>query len=486
MGKGGEAKLAVSNKSDAEMTKTSLTKYTWAEVKKHASPADAWMVYHNKVYDVSDWYEHPGGAVIFTHAGDDMTDIFAAFHAPGSQNMMKRFLIGELIPESVEHKDDHQREFEKAYRDLRSKMVMMGLFKSSIGFYIYKQASNLAMWAFAMYVMYAFDNVFAQVSSAMFMGLFFQQCGWLAHDFLHHQVYRNRRYGDITGLFWGNLMQGFSIQWWKNKHNGHHAVPNLHNSSAVAQDGDPDIDTMPLLAWSLKQAQSYRELRSDGKDSGFTKFMIKNQKIFYFPILLLARLSWLNESVKAAFGLGAASENAALEYKRRGLQYPISEKVLLAMHHAWVFTYISGFGRFSFGYSAALYLLMTGSSGLFLALVFGLGHNGMATYDADKRPDFWKLQVTTTRNITGGHGLPQAFVDWFCGGLQYQVDHHLFPGLPRHNLKKANDLVHSFCKEWKVGYHAADLVDGNIEVLQHLDKVAMEFVIDFVRDGPTM
>ena len=49
-------------------------------------------------------------------------------------------------------------------------------------------------------------------------------------------------------------MQGFSVQWWKNKHNGHHAVPNLHNSTAKAQDGDPDIDTMPVLAWSVKQA----------------------------------------------------------------------------------------------------------------------------------------------------------------------------------------------------------------------------------------
>lgn len=41
----------------------------------------------------------------------------------------------------------------------------------------------------------------------------------------------------------GNLFQGFSVAWWKNKHNTHHAVPNVHGA-------DPDIDTMPLLAWS--------------------------------------------------------------------------------------------------------------------------------------------------------------------------------------------------------------------------------------------
>ena len=79
--------------------------------------------------------------------------------------------------------------------------------------------------------------------------------------------------------------------------------------------------------------------------------------------------------------------------------------------------------------------------GLLLALVFGLGHNGMAVYDADERPDFWKLQVTTTRNVTGNF-----LVQWFCGGLGYQVDHHLFPMIPRHKLGQLHTLVEAFCK----------------------------------------
>lgn len=484
MGKGGDAKFANASKDTSTMSKAA-TKYTWEEVQKHRTPADAWVVYHNKVYDVSDWYEHPGGAVIFTHAGDDMTDIFAAFHAPGSHNMMKKFLIGELIPESVSGKDSKQIAFEKGYRDLRSKMVMMGLFKSNVWYYVYKQVFNMSMWASAMWMVYAFDSLAVHAIAAIWMGLFLQQCGWLAHDFLHHQAYRNRRFGDYSGLFWGNLMQGYSVQWWKNKHNGHHAVPNLHSSTALAQDGDPDIDTMPLLAWSVKQAQSYREIHG-GKDTPFVKFMIRNQMIFYFPILLIARMSWMNESFKVAFGLGAATENAKMEMKRKGLQYPLTEKFLIILHYAWTVVFVSAFGKNSWGTSFALFLLMTCSCGLFLATVFGLGHNGMATYDADARPDFWKLQVTTTRNVIGGHGFPQWFVDWFCGGLQYQVDHHLFPSLPRHNLKKTHDLVESFCKEWGVRYHEADLVDGTVEVLEHLNKIGGEFVMDFVRDGPTM
>ena len=482
MGKGGDAAVALKGKDQLK----ELPKYTWAQVKDHASPADAWIVYHNKVYDVSNWYDHPGGAVVFTAAGDDATDIFAAFHARGSENLLKKFLIGDLIVESVEHKDARQHAFEAAYRELRQQLIEMGMFKGNFWFYVYKQVSTFAMWVSSFLMMTYSEKTWVHCVAALWMGCFFQQCGWLAHDFLHHQVYKKRRYGDYTGFFWGGIMQGYSVQWWKNKHNSHHAVPNLHNSSATATDGDPDIDTMPLLAWSLKQAQSFRELTDDGKDSPFTKFMIRNQKYFYFPILLLARLSWLRESFKYAYGVGAASANAKIEQETVGLQYPILEKVSIAIHYVWVVPFVTGFGRFSALYSFGLFMLMTCACGFLLAIVFGLGHNGMAVYDADSRPDFWSLQVTTTRNITGGHGFPKWFVDWFCGGLQYQVDHHLFPMIPRHNLEKTHELIESFCKEWNVGYHEADLIDGTREVLNCLDKVAMEFIVDFVADGPTM
>jgi cytochrome b involved in lipid metabolism len=486
MGKGGESSMKAPSKGDAATMSKATTKYTWQEVKKHTTPDNAWIVHSNKVYDVSDWHEHPGGGVIFTHAGDDMTDIFAAFHAQGSQAMMKKFYIGDLIPESVSHKDANQLAFEKGYRDLRVKLIMMGFFKSSKLFYVYKCSTNMLMWLTAVAMVAFTDSIAMHIGSALLLGLFWQQCGWLAHDFLHHQVFSQRKYGDMVGIFWGNLMQGYSMQWWKNKHNGHHAVPNLHNSSAVAQDGDPDIDTMPLLAWSLKQAQSFRELQADGTDSGFVKFMIKWQAFTYFPILLLARLSWLNESFKYAFGLGAASENAKLERERKGLQYPVLEKVGVTLHWVWMVALASGFGRFSIAYSLMYFFTATCFCGLVLALVFGLGHNGMATYDADARPDFWKLQVTTTRNITGGHGIPQAFVDWFCGGLQYQVDHHLFPMMPRHNLKKTHVLIESFCKEWDVQYHEADLWEGTLEVLQHLSKVSDDFIVEMIQEFPAM
>ena len=81
------------------------------------------------MYDVSGWYQHPGGNVIFTHAGSDCTDIFAAFHPLGSTSHLDAFHIGELDV-NTDEKPEAQRQFERAYRELRGKLIAAGFFKS--------------------------------------------------------------------------------------------------------------------------------------------------------------------------------------------------------------------------------------------------------------------------------------------------------------------------------------------------------------------
>eukprot|EP01038_Epipyxis_sp_PR26KG_P016254 gene16254-22133_t len=460
MGKGGE------NAQELNGRKISLE-----ELSHHRTPDDAWVSYKGKVYDVSAWEDHPGGSVIFTHAGDDCTDIFAAFHPPAALSYLKKFEIGELdesiAPSSLYEfklKPEKQKEFEKAYRELRAKIISMGLFNASIPYYIYKVSSNLLLLSLAVYLAYASDSFLINMVGALIMGLFWQQCGWLAHDFLHHQVFKNRMYGDLMGLIIGDLFQGFSVQWWKSKHNAHHAVPNLHSSSPDAADGDPDIDTMPILAWTLRMAETAR-------DSKWGRFLINWQAFFYFPVLLFARLAWAHQSwvfVWGGFGQHSV-KGAAIDRKK--MAYPGLEKLCLTLHYIVLFKILSLMPLVN---AICYFFVAQMGCGIFLAVVFGLGHNGMAVYPADQRPDFWKLQVTTTRNVTSNW-----FVDWFCGGLHYQVDHHLFPSLPRHNLKKVHELVASFCKENGVTYHEASIVDGTAEVLKHLSAVSAEFIREF-------
>jgi len=443
-------------------------KISMEEVERHNEVADCWMVYQNKVYDVSNWEDHPGGQVIFSHAGGDFTDVFNAFHPKSSFAALDKFYVGDLDPSAGSStKPKEQIDFENAYRALRTKMMAAGLFEVSFAYYAYKVLSNLAILGASVACVVSSDSLWVNMGGAVLLALFWQQCGWLAHDFLHHQVFENRSYGDIAGLIIGNLWQGFSVSWWKNKHNTHHSVPNLHESSPQAMDGDPDIDTMPVLAWSLKMAEQ-------AKDSKLGRFFVRYQAVLYFPILLVARISWLHQSWLYANSSTEGTKSGSWQGKqavKKQVTYPVLEKVGLLLHYSWV---IALCAQMPILRGVAFFFTSQFMCGLFLALVFGLGHNGMAVYDASMRPDFWKLQVTTTRNITSNW-----FVDWFCGGLQYQVDHHLFPMIPRHNLKKTHQLVTGFCKEHSVTYHETNMWVGTKEVLSFLNNVSTEFFTEF-------
>merc|ERR1711924_137744 len=100
--------------------------------------------------------------------------------------------------------------------------------------------------------------------------------------------------------------------------------------------------------------------------------------------------------------------------------------------------------------------------GLLIGIAFGVGHNGMALYDHANPPPFGVLQISTTRNVHDN-----GFTGWFMGGLHYQIEHHLFPTMPRNNLAEAAVRVKALCKKHDVPYHATGLIEGNIESWRH-------------------
>lgn len=477
MGKGGERVVApaasTTLKEDVDVDRV----ISWQEVAKHRTTQDCWMVYREKVYDVSNWHDHPGGDVIFTHGGDDFTDIFAAFHGNGAAKSLVRFQIGKVEKNASRDGGDKpakQVAFEAGYRKLRAELIRDGMFNASLGYYAMKQLTQLALLGVVVGCVTLSDSTAVHLFGATLLGLFFQQCGWLCHDIVHHQLFANRLGGQLLGLVWGNLMQGFSCAWWRNKHNAHHAVPNLHQSVPGASDGDPDLDTMPFLAWSIKHAMNHTH-------TAFSKFSVSNQAFVYFPLLGIARLSWLVQSIlyvapagifdRIGGGLATRGVDGA-EDELRPIKFQLLENIGLILHYAWYFAIVAQVPTYAG--RAAFICVSNVVCGLCLALVFGLGHNGMATYEATERPDFWRLQVTTTRNIHSSY-----FVDWFCGGLHFQVDHHLFPTLPRHNLRAANARVQRFCKDFGVTYHSTNMWVGTKEVLSCLSGISKEFIEEF-------
>jgi acyl-lipid Delta6-acetylenase / acyl-lipid (9-3)-desaturase len=171
------------------------------------------------------------------------------------------------------------------------------MFKSSKLFYLYKVLFNYALLfaSVLLLIQYQANSIPAFVLSAFLLAVFWQQSGWLAHDFLHHQVFENRTWNNAVGYLLGNVGQGFSVDWWKNKHNrysfpvvmlSHHASPNIHGL-------DPDVDTLPFLAWSEHAIENF----ATEHPGWIAKFLVYNQPNIYFILLTFARLSWCRSSL---------------------------------------------------------------------------------------------------------------------------------------------------------------------------------------------
>lgn len=340
--------------------------------------------------------------------------------------------------------------FASDIEQLRQKLAKQGMFDSSKTYYLIKVLTNLAILGVSAYLLFsgqAQRSVPGLAASAFLLGLFWQQSGWLSHDFLHHQVFKNRSLNNLVGYAMGNIAQGFSVSWWKQKHNSHHAAPNI--------DGfDPDIDTMPILGWSI-HALEYLKTAA-GLKGRLGSLMVRYQKYTYFPLLAGARLLWCRSS--ATFALFHPSV--------RGWTKLVEASTLL-LH--WTL-YIGAMTLSLTPLRAiAFFLISQASSGLMLALVFSLNHSGMPIYSAKESAEleFYRKQVLTGRDV-----LPTAFANWFTGGLNYQIEHHVFPMLPRHNFHKVKAEVERLCHKHGVRYHSTSFLQGTSEILHQLDEVA--------------
>jgi len=259
------------------------------------------------------------------------------------------------------------------------------------------------------------------------------QVAFIGHDAGHRQVFRTRRATEVTGLLLGNLTVGLSYGWWMEKHTRHHANPNH-------VDEDPDVGT-GTLAWTEEQALAAR---------GAGRWLVRRQAYLFFPLLLLEGLALHVASVRAVFS--ASMRHRAIE------------AVLLTAH---TLAYLGLVFAVLSPVRAVLFIaLHQGLWGLYMGCAFAPNHKGMPMFGASDDLDFLRKQVLTSRNVRGG-----PIVDLLLGGLNYQIEHHLFPSMPRPNLRRAQPIVLAYCGELGIGYEETSLVDSYRQGLRHLHGV---------------
>src|SRR5918993_3458829 len=320
------------------------------------------------------------------------------------------------------------------YAQLKRLIKQNGLLDRQLTYYAGKTVFTLGLLAVSLALLFVLGSTWLQLLNAAYLAFVFVQISLLAHDFGHRQFsFRTPWKNDWLTLVFGNLLLGISRQWWIDKHNEHHAHPNQ-------VDVDPDVD-IPLLAFEEEQAFEKR---------GLARFVVKYQAVLIFPLSLLQSLSMLRSSVKFL-----ASKKA-----RR----PLTESFLIVVHFA---LYVGLLFFFLEPLQAMLFVAIhRGLFGLFMVSVFAPNHKAMPLLEQDSETDFLRRQVLTSRNVEA-----HPITDFWYGGLNYQIEHHLFPRLPRNKLKEAQPIIKAFCRQLDISYHETSVLQSYREILQHLHKV---------------
>jgi fatty acid desaturase len=272
------------------------------------------------------------------------------------------------------------------------------------------------------------------VGVVTFLAFVFVQLSYIVHDVGHRQVFNDSRRTTLSGLFFSNLLLGASQQWWVGKHNRHHGNPNQLGL-------DPDID-VPVIAFTQEQAL--------GKH-GLARFIVTHQAFFFFPLTSLLALSPRNLSIRYVL---QKRDRAALV-----------EAVLMLVH----FALYLGVLFYQLGPALAIQFIIVHQmfTGLYMATVFAPNHKGMPVLDDNTPLDFLRRQVLTARNVKA-----HPLTDFWYGGLNYQIEHHLFPGMPRNNLREAQKIVRAFCDTHSISYHETSVFQSYREILQYLHEVS--------------
>ncbi|MFJ9924904.1 fatty acid desaturase family protein [Streptomyces misionensis] len=316
---------------------------------------------------------------------------------------------------------------------LSRRITEAGLLERRPGYYTLRLGVVIGLLAAGWGAFLALGDTWWQLLVAAFLALAFGQVALVAHDLAHRQVFRRRRPSEVWGRLFGNLGIGMSYGWWMNKHTRHHANPNH-------EDLDPDV-APDILVWSTDQARA---------SSGAARLIGGHQAYLFFPLLTLE-----------GFNLHVASVRAL---RSPSMKSRLLEGFLLFLHLA---AYLSAlFVVLPPGKAVAFLAVHQCLFGVYLGCTFAPNHKGMPTFSGDERPDFLRRQVLTSRNVRGGR-----LTDVLLGGLNYQIEHHLFPSMPTPHLRRARPVVRRYCAEIGVPYHETGLLRSYREALAHLHRV---------------
>ena len=420
------------------------------------------IIINNNIYDVTEFSKvHVGGFLPLYHAAsNDVTDLFTEYHSKETFNLLHKYKVGYLsIP-------NYPSNLEIGRRELRRKLIEQKLYDSNFCSYFFIFLRAFSFLFMTIILLINSNSIISIVGASLSFGLYFQQIAFIGHDCGHNSIFKESKYNRWLGYFVGNLCTGISMSWWNSTHNVHHIVCN-------SIEHDPDIQHLPLLACNkdiIKSINKEDKIFSSYHNkyieiNNITKKLLSYQHIIFFPLMAVARFNLYAQSWILLFS-NSKIDNRFLE-------------ILLLFAHFILHTSFVIF-LIPTNKLRLLFVLTSHACAGILHVQILLSHYAMKVYNGTrlkKYEDWATTQLDTTMNIESS-----IFTDWFHGGLQFQIEHHLFPRIPRPNLRKVSELVKPFCKENNLEYKSVSFFNGLKLVYLSLKEAGL-YAIDMISDG---
>ncbi len=326
--------------------------------------------------------------------------------------------------------------FASSYTALAKRVKAEHLLDRRGGSYILRGAVLVALFAVAFTLLAVLGRTWWQLLVAVGFAVLFTQAAFLAHDAAHKQIFASGPRGEAFSRVLGNLVVGLSYGWWMTKHTRHHANPNT-----IGRDNDIEPGAIVFVSDDVLAR------------TGLARWLAARQALFFIPILLFAGMDLHRNAVKAVLG----GEPVA---------HRVQEGVLIAVR-------LVGFTALVFmllgpALGVVFMLVQLMAFGVYMGGTFALNHIGMPLIGHDQKVDFLRRQVLTSRNIAGGWPMAKLM-----GGLNYQIEHHLFPSMPSANLARTRVLVRAYCAELGVPYTENSFAGAWRIVLRYLHRVGI-------------
>jgi delta8-fatty-acid desaturase len=418
---------------------------TSEELLTHNKPEDLWISIQGKIYNVTDWAKiHPGGDVlIFNLAGQDVTDAFIAYHPGTAWKHLDNLFTGF-------HLEDYKvTEVSRDFRKLATEFSKLGLFEKKAHVASGALTTVGLMFMAVVYGVVMCDSVLIHIISAALLGLLWILAAYVGHDSGHYTVMIDRKCNKLAQFLSGNSLTGISIAWWKWTHNAHHIACN-------SLDYDPDLQHMPVFAVSSRFFDSItsvfysRKLEFDR----VARFMISYQHFTFYPVMCVGRINLFIQTFLLLFS------------KRR---VPDRAVNILGIFVFWIWfpllvSYIPSWPeRFMF-------VLISFSVTALQHVQFCLNHFAANVYLGPPHGNDWfEKQTSGTIDISCS-----SYMDWIFGGLQFQLEHHLFPRMPRTQLRKIAPVVRELCKKHNLPYRSLTWWEANVWTIRTLRTAAYQ------------